>query len=71
MNTKWALGFVAVAAGWVCLAGPPPAARAADAVLDKYFNANALCRRGLYPLAAKEYEAFLSASRTHAKAPQA
>ena len=42
-----------------------------DPKLDRYYNANALCKRGLFPLAIKEYEAFLAASPDHAKAPLA
>jgi len=48
-----------------------PAAAADDKTLDKYYNANTLCRAGIYPLAAKEYEAFLAANPKHEKAPRA
>lgn len=47
------------------------AAEGSDPALDKFYNANALCRRGLYPLAIKDFEAFLSAHPKHEKVPQA
>ena len=47
------------------------AAEGSDPALDKYYNANALCRRGLYPLAIKDFEAFLAAHPKHAKVPLA
>jgi len=51
------------------LSGPVQAAD--DKTLDRYYNANHLCRAGVYPLAAKEYEAFLAANPKHEKALRA
>lgn len=51
---------------WTCRTG-----LGADPTLDKYYNANALCRRGLFPLAIKDYESFLAKNPTHPKAPKA
>ena len=62
----WAVMVLVLAA---VLSGPVVAAD--DKALDRYYNANALCRRGVYPLAAKEYEAFLAASPKHEKVPRA
>lgn len=64
---RWWVVMVVVLAA--VLSGP--AAGADDKSLDRYYNANALCRRGVYPLAAKEYEAFLTANPKHEKAPRA
>jgi TolA-binding protein len=62
---------VAVAIALGALARPCPAAANADPALDRYYNGNALCKRGLYPLAVKEYEAFLAANPAHEKVPNA
>ena len=51
---------------WTCGTG-----LGADPTLDKYYNANALCRRGLFPLAIKDYKSFLAKNPTHPKAPKA
>ena len=64
---RWWVVMVVVLAA--VLSGP--AAGADDKSLDRYYNANALCRRRVYPLAAKEYEAFLAANPKHEKAPRA
>ena len=66
-GTRWVIAFlILLAAAGVCAA-----AEGSDPALDKYYNANALCRRGLYPLAIKDFEAFLSAHPKHEKVPLA
>ncbi|MBE3131840.1 MAG: tetratricopeptide repeat protein [Acidobacteria bacterium] len=63
--------IVAVALVLAAWARPCPGEAAADPGMDRYYNANALCKRGLYPLAIKEYQAFLAANPGHEKVPRA
>jgi len=67
-GTKCAAWAVLVLAAWAsaCAAAPKK-----NPNLDKYYNANALCRQGLFPLAIKDYEAFLRANPKHEKVPKA
>lgn len=69
MNGMACVVAVAIALG--ALTRPCPAAAKAEPAMDRYYNANALCKRGLYPLAIKEYEAFLAVNPAHEKVPNA
>jgi len=67
-------GFLASAAlaclcGVLATPGRPAAAQVGpDPALEQYYNANSLCQRHFYKLAAEEYRDFLKKYPTHAKA---
>ncbi len=67
-NTRWVIAALISLAVSVQVCA---AAEGSDPALDKYYNANALCRRGLHPLAIKDFEAFLAAHPKHEKVPKA
>ncbi len=64
------VGFVAVFAAAAMVASPI-FAQNADPALERYFQANALYNKRLYPLAADEFRAFLVKNGNHPKADAA